>query len=68
MVDRTYSAFRRHVRLARKLSDEEVRNAAQGKVWAGAEAKDLKLIDGQVLSALIVFSRTFNILFIDTLN
>ncbi|MCS7078474.1 MAG: signal peptide peptidase SppA [Chloracidobacterium sp.] len=44
-VDRIYDEFLTRVAEARKLSKEAVQEIAQGRVWSGAEAKRLGLVD-----------------------
>ncbi|OYT70061.1 MAG: signal peptide peptidase SppA [Chloracidobacterium sp. CP2_5A] len=44
-VDRIYDEFLTRVAEARKLSKEAVQDIAQGRVWSGAEAKRLGLVD-----------------------
>ena len=45
-VNRGYSLFRNRVAEGRKMSTEQVEKIAQGRVWLGTDAKDIKLIDG----------------------
>ena len=45
-VNRGYSLFRKRVAEGRKMSAEQVEKIAQGRVWLGTDAKDIKLIDG----------------------
>lgn len=45
-VSRGYSLFRKRVAEGRKMSTEQVEKIAQGRVWLGTDAKDIKLIDG----------------------
>lgn len=45
-VNRGYSLFRKRVAEGRKMSTEQVEKIAQGRVWLGTDAKDIKLIDG----------------------
>ena len=45
-VNRGYSLFRKRVAEGRKMSIEQVEKIAQGRVWLGTDAKDIKLIDG----------------------
>jgi protease-4 len=45
LIDGMYSQFIRAVAEGRKLKEEEVRALADGKVWTGEQAKQLKLID-----------------------
>ncbi len=44
-VEHGYSQFIDRVSVARKLSPERVNEIAQGRVWAGATAHQLKLVD-----------------------
>ncbi|WP_058866270.1 signal peptide peptidase SppA [Chloracidobacterium thermophilum] len=44
-VDRIYDEFLTRVAEARKLPKENVQEIAQGRVWSGAEAKRLGLVD-----------------------
>ena len=45
-VNRGYSLFRKRVAEGRKISTEQVEKIAQGRVWLGTDAKNIKLIDG----------------------
>ena len=45
-VNRGYSLFRKRVADGRKLNVDQVEKIAQGRVWLGADAKDIKLVDG----------------------
>jgi protease-4 len=45
MVDWIYGEFVGKVAAARKLKNEDVQEIAQGRVWSGAEAKKLGLVD-----------------------
>lgn len=45
MIDWTYGEFLRKVSEGRKLQPEAVAEIAQGRVWSGAEAKNLGLVD-----------------------
>jgi protease-4 len=45
LLDDMYHQFIRAVAEGRKLKDEDVRSLADGKVWTGEQAKQLKLID-----------------------
>ena len=45
-VNRGYNLFRRRVAEGRKMSTEQVEKIAQGRVWLGTDAKNIKLIDG----------------------
>jgi protease-4 len=45
MIDWTYGEFLRKVSEGRKLQPEVVAEIAQGRVWSGAEAKKLGLVD-----------------------
>ncbi len=44
-VEHGYDQFIDHVAKARKLTPERVNEIAQGRVWAGATAQQLKLVD-----------------------
>jgi protease-4 len=44
-LDQTYADFKATVRAGRGLSAAEVEEAAQGKIWTGADARDLGLVD-----------------------
>lgn len=44
-IDSIYNAFIAHVAEGRKLSPERVREIAKGRVWTGAQAKQLGLVD-----------------------
>ena len=45
-VDRGYNLFRKRVADGRKMSVEQVEKIAQGRVWLGTDAKNIKLVDG----------------------
>jgi protease-4 len=45
MIDWTYGEFLRKVSEGRKLQPEAVAEIAQGRVWSGAEAKKIGLVD-----------------------
>ncbi len=45
-VNRGYSLFRKRVADGRKLSVDQVEKIAQGRVWLGTDAKNIKLVDG----------------------
>ena len=45
-VNRGYALFRQRVADGRKMKTEEVEKIAQGRVWLGTDAKNIKLIDG----------------------
>ena len=45
-VNRGYSLFRKRVAEGRKMNTEQVEKIAQGRVWLGTDAKNIKLIDG----------------------
>ena len=45
-VNRGYNLFRNRVAEGRKMSTEQVEKIAQGRVWLGTDAKNIKLIDG----------------------
>ncbi|WP_029007590.1 signal peptide peptidase SppA [Azospirillum halopraeferens] len=55
LVDRSYTTFLERVAAARRMTPEAVRAAAQGRVWTGAEAAALGLVDelGGLEQALI---------------
>ena len=44
-VDRVYTTFTEHVAEGRNLSIEHVLNIAEGRVWSGAMAKEIGLVD-----------------------
>jgi protease IV len=46
VLDQIYYDFKFNVGKARKLSPDQVQALAQGQVWTGREALDLKLVDG----------------------
>ncbi|MGY0831485.1 signal peptide peptidase SppA [Azospirillum argentinense] len=54
IIDSSYSTFLSRVAEARHLTPEQARDAAKGRVWTGAQAKTLGLIDelGGVATAL----------------
>ena len=41
-----YTLFRKRVADGRKMSVDEVEKIAQGRVWLGSDAKNIKLVDG----------------------
>lgn len=45
-VNRGYNLFCKRVAEGRKMSTEQVEKIAQGRVWLGTDAKNIKLIDG----------------------
>ena len=45
-VNRGYNLFRSRVANGRKMSIDQVEKIAQGRVWLGTDAKNIKLIDG----------------------
>jgi protease-4 len=45
IIDSSYETFLSRVAEARKLSPEAARAAAKGRVWTGAQARDLGLVD-----------------------
>jgi protease IV len=45
LIDNMYGQFIHAVAEGRKLKEEEVRSLADGRVWTGEQAKQLKLID-----------------------
>ena len=45
-VNRGYNLFRKRVAEGRKMNTEQVEKIAQGRVWLGTDAKNIKLIDG----------------------
>jgi protease-4 len=45
LLDNLFAQFIRAVAEGRKLKEEDVRSLADGKVWTGEQAKQLKLID-----------------------
>lgn len=44
-VDSIYQQFLRHVAQARGMTVEEVHNVAQGRVWSGQKASEIRLVD-----------------------
>jgi protease-4 len=44
-MDRTYAAFVGHVAAGRKMSRQAVEGVASGRVWIGAEARRIGLVD-----------------------
>jgi protease IV len=44
-IDRVYAGFIQRVADGRRLSPDRVREIARGRVWTGAQAKDLGLVD-----------------------
>lgn len=45
LMEQVYSTFVGHVARGRKLAPERVEAVAQGRIWSGAEAVDLGLVD-----------------------
>ncbi len=45
IIDATYASFLERVAEARRLTPEQARAAAKGRVWTGAQARELGLID-----------------------
>ncbi|MBP2297901.1 signal peptide peptidase SppA [Azospirillum picis] len=45
VIDETYAAFLQRVAEARRLSPEQARGVAKGRVWTGAQARELGLVD-----------------------
>lgn len=45
-VNRGYALFRKRVADGRKMSTDQVEKIAQGRVWIGTDAKNIKLVDG----------------------
>lgn len=45
MIDQVYEEFLQRVALGRKMPIERVREIAKGRVWTGAQAKQLGLVD-----------------------
>ena len=45
-VNRGYTLFRQRVADGRKMNVNDVEKIAQGRVWLGTDAKNIKLIDG----------------------
>lgn len=45
IIDTTYASFLDRVAKARRLTPEQARAAARGRVWTGAQARELGLID-----------------------
>jgi protease-4 len=45
LTDRTYERFIGLVAANRKMTDDEVRELAQGRVWMGVQAKEVGLVD-----------------------
>lgn len=45
-VNRGYALFRQRVADGRKMTTAQVENIAQGRVWLGTDAKNIKLVDG----------------------
>ena len=44
-LDAIYEGFKGHVQSGRSMSAESVEEVAKGRVWTGAEAKELGLVD-----------------------
>ena len=42
----TYNEFKSRVSESRKIDERTLENYAQGKIWLGNEAKQIKLVDG----------------------
>ncbi len=45
IIDSSYTAFLSRVAEARRLTPEQARSVAKGRVWTGAQARDLGLVD-----------------------
>ena len=45
-MEETYKEFKSRVSKNRKIYENTLENYAQGKIWLGDEAKDIKLVDG----------------------
>jgi len=45
-MEETYKEFKSRVSKNRKIDENTLENYAQGKIWLGDEAKDIKLVDG----------------------
>ncbi|HYF90050.1 signal peptide peptidase SppA, partial [Azospirillum sp.] len=45
IIDDTYANFLQRVAEARRMSPEQARNVAKGRVWTGAQARELGLVD-----------------------
>ena len=45
-MQETYSEFKSRVSKSRKIDENTLENYAQGKIWLGDEAKNIKLVDG----------------------
>ncbi len=45
LIDNMHQQFIHAVADGRKMKDEEIKSIANGKVWTGQQAKDLKLVD-----------------------
>ena len=45
-MEETYKEFKSRVSKSRKLDESTLENYAQGKIWLGDEAKNIKLVDG----------------------
>ena len=45
IIDTTYAGFLERVAESRRLTPEQARSAAKGRVWTGAQARELGLID-----------------------
>lgn len=45
MIDNVLTQFKNAVKTGRKMSDEEVNAIADGRIFSGEQAKDLKLVD-----------------------
>jgi len=63
MIDRIYDDFVSKVSEGRKLTKEQVDSIAQGRVWAGADAKKLGLVDefGGLKEAIAAAAKKANI-------
>ena len=48
LIDSSYEQFVKAVAEGRKISEEKVREFADGRVFTGAQAKELGLVDGLV--------------------
>ena len=45
IIDDTYANFLQRVAEARRMSPDQARNVAKGRVWTGAQARELGLVD-----------------------
>ncbi len=70
MIDRIYDDFISKVSTGRKLTKEQVDSIAQGRVWAGVDAKQIGLVDefGGLKEAIAIAAKKANLTEYRTVN